>query len=226
MSTFRRQLMMQAAARYIKFEDPNAELLCLKYFDFDNDGRISFDDLEKVVSIGDNFKNDELCKNVIKFNEFKFFTAKTLYLVYSCFEKFINLEEIELPPTLKTLPNRAFCYIYRNKIKKIIIPEGVEKIGELCFLGAFAPNITVKIPSTIKFIGTDAFSWQKGITFIFKGKVPPNIENKDNWGYSKNDQTKVVVGYAPDESLEFYKNSGIIGNMCSDILPISEYKEK
>lgn len=176
-----------------------------------------------MVSIGYNFRDDKLCKSVTKFNEFKFFTAKTLELVHRCFENFINLEEIELPPTLEDTGNRSFCYIYQNKIKKLIIPEGVKTIGEFCFMGALAPNITIRIPSSVDFIEDSAFSWQKGITFIFNGTVPPEIEG--NWGYSVDSgNNKRVVGYAPDESLELYKNSPIIGTMCSDILPISQYK--
>ena len=118
MSVYRRRILLIREKNFIKFEDPNAEELCLKYFDTDNDGRISFDDLSKVVSIGKNFRDDKLCRSVVKFNEFKFFTAKTLELVNRCFENFINLEEIEIPPTLETLSDRPFCYIYRNKIKK------------------------------------------------------------------------------------------------------------
>ena len=223
MSVYRRRLLLIREKNFIKFEDPNAEALCLKCFDTDNDGRISFDDLAKVGSIGINFRNDELCKSVVKFNEFKFFRSKTLDLINSCFANFINLEEIELPSTLKTLSSRPFCYIYRNKIKKLIIPEGVKTIGEFCFMGALAPNITIRIPNTVKTIGADAFSWQKGITFIFKGVIPPTIDGY--WGYSRSEnENKRVVGYAPDESITLYKNSPIIGTMCSDILPISQYK--
>lgn len=223
MSTYRRRLLSIHESHFIKFEDPNAEALCLKYFDTDNNGRISFDDLSKVVSIGNNFRDDELCKSVVKFNEFKFFTAKTLKLVFTCFKNFINLEEIEIPATLENLSDRPFCYIYTRKIKKLIIPEGVKDIGELCFMGALAPNITIRIPSTVKLIRDNAFSWQKGITFIFNGTVPPEIEG--NWGYSvNNNNNKRVIGYAPDESITLYKNSPIIGKMCSDILPISQYK--
>lgn len=223
MSTYRRRLLSIHESHFIKFEDPAAEELCLKYFDTDNNGRISFDDLSKMVSIGNNFRDDELCKSVVKFNEFKFFTAKNLELANTCFKHFINLEEIEIPPTLENLSGRPFCYIYKRKIKKIIIPEGVKIIGELCFMGAFAPDTTIRIPSTVKLIGDNAFSWQKGITFIFDGAVPPTIVGE--WGYSVNNSVnKKVVGYAPDESITLYKNSPIIGKMCSDILPISQYK--
>lgn len=222
MSTFRRRLLFIHENQFIKFEDPNAEKLCLKYFDTDNKGRISFDDLKQAAKVGEIFRTDELCAKIVKFNEFKFFGVKTLYSIP--FLKFVSLEEIELPSTLEDTGSRTFCYIYMNKIKKLIIPEGVKNIGELCFMGALAPNTTITIPSSVDFIGDDAFSWQKGITFIFKGVIPPTINGY--WGNSRSEkENKRVVGYAPDESITLYKNSPIIGKMCSDILPISQYNE-
>ena len=215
--------MMYELNKYIDFEDPNAEALCLKYFDFDRDGKISFDDLGQVAKVDAIFREDELCAKIVKFNEFRFFG--TAYLESNPFKNFTSLEEIELPPTLENTGSRSFCYIYLNKIRKLIIPEGVKTIGELCFMGALAPNITITIPSSVKLIEDSAFSWQKGITFIFRGVTPPTIDGY--WGYSGSEylnQNKMVVGYAPDESITLYKNSPIIGKMCSDILPISQYK--
>ena len=223
MSTFRRRLLFVHESQFIKFEDPNAEKLCLKYFDTDNNGRISFDDLRQVqaTNISNVFRTDELCTKIVKFNEFKFFGIKDLDNIR--FLKFTSLEEIELPLTLEHTGSRSFCYIYLNKIKKLIIPEGVKTIDELCFMGALAPNITITIPSSVNIIGDSAFSWQKGITFIFKGTIPPTIDGA--WGYSVSEnENKRVVGYAPDESVTLYKNSPMIGKMCSDVLPISQYK--
>lgn len=221
MSMLRRRQMMSEVNKYIDFEDPNAEALCLKYFDFDKDGKISFGDLDQVVKVDDTFKNDELCPKIVKFNEFKFFGAKYLELIP--FQKFTSLEEIELPPTLERTGDRSFCYIYKNKIKKLIIPEGVKDIDELCFMGALAPNITITIPSSVKLIKDNAFSWQKGITFIFKRVTPPAVNG--SWVYARSEKdNKRVVGYVPDESVTLYKNSPIIGKMCSDVLPISQYK--
>lgn len=221
MSVYRRRLLLIREKNFIKFEDPNAEKLCLKYFDTDNNGRISFDDLKQAAKVGEIFRTDELCTKIVKFNEFKFFSIKDLDNIR--FIKFTSLEEIELPLTLENTSNRSFCYIYLNKIKKLIIPEGVKTIGELCFMGALAPNTIITIPSSVKIIEDSAFSWQKGITFIFRGITPPTIDGA--WNYSVSEKyNKRVVGYAPDESVTLYKNSPIIGTMCSDILPISQYK--
>ena len=224
MSTYRRRLLFIHENHFIKFEDPNVEA-CLKYFDTDNNGRISFDDLAKVDSrmLYQAFHelNRDARVKVVKFNEFKYFVGID-ETPYGLFNSFYNLEEIELP-AVKHLGGATFAYIYKNKIKKIIIPEGIKTIGQICFLGALAPNITIRIPSTVEKIGVDAFSWLKDVTFIFNRAVPPEIE--DGGIYWKHiSENKRVVGYAPDESVALYKNSPIVGKICSDILPISQYK--
>ena len=51
MSTFRRRLMMQAAQRYVKFEDTEFERTCIAEWDKDGDGRLSKDEALQVVNI-------------------------------------------------------------------------------------------------------------------------------------------------------------------------------
>lgn len=51
MSTFRRRLMMQAAQRYVKFEDPEFERICIAEWDKDGDGKLSKDEALQVVNI-------------------------------------------------------------------------------------------------------------------------------------------------------------------------------
>ena len=114
MSEYRRYLTTaNNNKRYIKFEDPNAEALCLKYFDSDNDGKITADELQRVSTLPAEWREDALCPSIVKFHEFRYFTG----LVDSTgqwnpFGKFLSLEEIILPLTLKALKLRDFCYIY------------------------------------------------------------------------------------------------------------------
>lgn len=227
MSTYRRRLLSIYESHFIKFEDPAAEEFCLKYFDIDNNGRISFDDLAKVnnTMISAAYqkidKDTQLKARVVKFNEFKYFVGINS-IPYAFFGGFSNLEEIELP-VVEHLGGGTFAYIYTNKLKKVIIPEGTKTIGGITFLGALAPNSVIKIPTSITEIGDNAFSWKKDVTFIFHRNTPPEIVG--NWNYSTyTHKEKLIVGYAPDESVTLYKNSPIIGKMCSDILPISQYK--
>lgn len=206
--------------KIVRFEDKNAEKLCLKYFDKENKGYLTDKDLKKVTYLSQEFGKDSLAKEIIKFNEFKYFGVTDVdYLV---FQEWKKLEEIELPSTWKIIEQRPFYGKYQT-IRKIIIPEGIEVLGISCFTYAIAPNTTIVIPSTIKEIRDSAFGRGENNTYIFKGKIPPNMEN-NVWSYSSN---AISVGYAPDESVENYKkNKGIMLNMCSDILPISQYKGK
>lgn len=219
MSLFRRRQMELARSKIVRFEDKKTEALCLKFFDKKNKGYLTIDDLKEVTYLSKDFGKDNLAKEIIKFNEFKYFGVTDVY--YLVFQTWKKLEEIELPPTWKIVEQKPFFGVGQT-IKKFIIPEGIEILGNSCFTYAIAPNTTIVIPSTIKEIRESAFGRGNNNTYIFKGKVPPNME--DNlWNYSS---FSISVGYAPDESVEDYKKTkGIMLNMCSDILPISQYKE-
>lgn len=204
--------------KFVRFEDENTEALCLKYFDVDKDGKIAYDELSMIKAIKGEVANafkDPLVREIKKFNEFKFFGISYIEM-FTAFIEFKNLEEIELP-RVKTLNQRDFCYIYENKIKKIVLQEGLENIGAFVFMGALSPNIYVTLPSTIKSIGENAFSMNNNVRYIFKSNTPPVI--KSPWGYR---YRPITVGYAPDDSVAEYRQSSVIGTMCSEILPVSE----
>ena len=204
--------------KFVRFEDENTKILCLKYFDTDKDGKIAYDELSMIKDIkgeiGKAFE-DPLVREIKKFNEFKFFGISYIGK-WTAFKEFNNLEEIELP-RVKVLDKRDFCYIYKNKIKKLVLQEGLEEIGGNVFLGALAENIYVTLPSTIKKIGQDSFAMNRNVHYIFKSNTPPVIQSP--WGYRRFPST---VGYAPDNSVAEYRQSSVIGTMCSEILPVSE----
>lgn len=204
--------------KFVRFEDENTKILCLKYFDTDKDGKIAYDELSMIKDIkgevGKAFE-DPLVREIKKFNEFKFFGISYIGK-WTAFQNFNNLEEIELP-RVKVLNQRDFCYIYRNKIKKLVLQEGLERIEEFVFMGALAKDIYVTLPSTIKRIGENAFSKNDNVHYIFKSKTPPVINTP--WGYRDRPTT---VGYAPDDAVAEYRKSSVIGTMCSEILPVSE----
>ena len=64
MSLLRRRLMMQAEARYIHFEDPEAERICLENWDKDGDGRLSEDEAAQVSSVKVFFKKPNVIENL------------------------------------------------------------------------------------------------------------------------------------------------------------------
>lgn len=204
--------------KFVRFEDENTKAFCLKYFDADKDGKIAYDELSMIKSINGEYSKafeDPMVKKIKKFNEFKFFGIANIDK-YTAFKEFKALEEIELP-MVKTMNRRDFCYIYTNKIKKIVLQEGLEIIDEFTFLGALAQNIYVTLPSTIKRIGNDAFSMNSNVHYIFSSNTPPVINSP--WSFKEYPTT---VGYAPNDSVAEYRQSSVIGTMCSEILPVSE----
>lgn len=67
---------------------------------------------------------------------------------------FNNITTLELPNTLKVIRRDAFCC---NSFRNIIIPEGVDSICDRSFFHCTSAE-TVVLPSTLKFIGGDAFT--------------------------------------------------------------------
>ena len=63
-----------------------------------------------------------------------------------------NIKEITIPSSVKIIPSYAFP----STITEVVLPEGLERIEEWAFLDC--SNITsVKLPSTIKFLGSRCF---------------------------------------------------------------------
>ena len=64
-----------------------------------------------------------------------------------------NLQEVQLPSTLKTIGDSAFCYC--RKLNTVTIPDGVESIGKFAF---FAANITsITVPDSVTYLGSYCF---------------------------------------------------------------------
>lgn len=64
MSLLRRRLMMQADTRYIHFEDPEVERICLENWDKDGDGRLSKEEARQVSSVDVFFKKPNVIENL------------------------------------------------------------------------------------------------------------------------------------------------------------------
>ena len=90
MSTYRRRILFIHENHFIKFEDPNVEAICLKYFDTDNNGRITKDELAAVKSIDKVFNNS----NIVYFDELAYFSSSALTM--SMFQD-TNLQYVSAP---------------------------------------------------------------------------------------------------------------------------------
>lgn len=73
----------------------------------------------------------------------------------------VNLETINFPTTLREIKRRCFSDCQQLNVNPLIIPEGVEYIGNSSFVNCQSLSGKVVLPSTIKTIGSSAFFQSK-----------------------------------------------------------------
>ncbi len=80
------------------------------------------------------------------------------YAFYDCKQ----LNDVKLPTTLKTIDNSAFdrCYALKN----VVLPEGLTHINSNAFGSCSIEKLT--LPSTLYYIGDDAFAYNKSLKQI------------------------------------------------------------
>lgn len=123
---------------------------------------------------------------------------------------FTNLEEINLPESLKTIGYSAFCYC--RKLKNITIPGKVSKIESDSFLGC--ENLEkITISEGVTEIGSSAFSKCN----MEKIELPNSVVKIGNGAFSSCSNLKSI--HIPSKTTEI--GTGIVNNgsfeyICSD----------
>ncbi len=96
-----------------------------------------------------------------------------------------KINEITIPSSIKIIP----AYAFPSTITEVVLPEGLERIEKWAFLDC--SNITtIKLPSTIKFLGSSCFS---GVP-ITQLELPDGIEELESCCFSG---TKIEELYIP-----------------------------
>lgn len=136
---------------FIAFADPGVEAICLKYFDTNNDGGLSFDEAAAVTSIETYFYNKG--SKVMQFDELQYFTG----LVGIPSQAFANdnLVTIHLPENLTSIESNAFSN--NSYLKKIEIPFYVTSLGSSCFYGCTGLN-AISLPKSLNYLGKNCFN--------------------------------------------------------------------
>lgn len=104
----------------------------------------------------------------------------TVYTVteidYGAFESCKKVTEVVFPNILKTIRPLAFAYsVSRVNLKRIVLPEGLETIGKVAFIGAGSyPFEQLYIQKSVKEIGADAFLYL-GPKTSYRGYTQCNI---------------------------------------------------
>lgn len=105
-------------------------------------------------TIGDNYfyptplRRIILPEGLVEIGEFAFCNA-------------VRLKTVNFPSSLRKFKRRCFSDCIALNVDQIIIPEGTEEIGDVTFINCKSLTAKVVLPSTIKRIGTCAFSEAK-----------------------------------------------------------------
>lgn len=92
------------SSNFITFEDINVKLVCLKNWDTNGDGELSYEETAAVTSIGTFFKENT---DIISFKELEYFTSLTA-IDDNAFYHCDNLVSIVIPKNVKTIGKSAF----------------------------------------------------------------------------------------------------------------------
>lgn len=131
----------------IAFRDAEVKRICIENWDTDGDGMLSKEEARAVTVIPTTaFSGNTTIKS---FEELQYFTGLT---------------EIT-----------ATCFLNCTSLQRVVIPEGVKRIGNGAFNGCTSLK-WVEIPATVTEIKQQVFAGDTGLEYIiFKSYAPPSI---------------------------------------------------
>ncbi len=173
---------------FIKFQDEKAKLLCVKNWDTNGDGQLSYDEAATVTELGGVFNRSAISS----FDELKYFTCLA-YLERGAFAGCTSLTSVTIPESVTSIDAGAFYGC--SSLASITIPNSVTSIGAEAFAGCYS-LASITIPESVTEIGRSAF---KGCTgeLIINSKI---IEEDAVW---LNEREKKIV--CKDAGAEFTK---------------------
>lgn len=157
--------------------DPNSENYCVK------DGGLYSKDMRELVT-------------TVKTDSTTFRMAPTVEQIYKA-AFFMSLwTEVTISPKVKELPYWSFATM--ENLHSLVIPEGVEQIGDEAFANNALERIT--LPASLQSIGHKVWDVYNSFTIECKGSTPPHIYDNtlDGW-----EEVTLIV---PRGSLSTYKS--------------------
>ena len=133
----------------IQFEDEAVKAICVGYWDFDNDGELSYNEAAKVTDITNVFRGT----NISTFNEFQYFTGLTEVSKYT-FTGCEDLIRIIIPQHVNIIDEHAFANC--TNLARITLNTSLTTIGIYAF-GNCSSLKTITIPSSVTTIRGSAF---------------------------------------------------------------------
>lgn len=106
----------------IVFADTNVKEICVKNWDTNGDGELSYGEAALVSSVQQVFSNNT---DITSFDELQYFYTLNSIGEYA-FDKCTNLKSVKLPDNLKEIG--GFAFYNCNALKSIVIPKTVSRI--------------------------------------------------------------------------------------------------
>ena len=188
--------------KFIVFEDSKTKAYCVKKWDSDGDGEVSYSEVAGVKNLG------SVTGGITSFNELKFFTSleSIEYIsqsngttIYGSFRMQESLKELCFPPSLKFIGRGTF--IYCKALEEISLPPSIEEISNDLFSSDNRQNSLKRI-----YVYAETPPQVVSITVSFgAGSDTGYTYNKKASTLSNN--TKVEAVYVPAGSVDLYKNS-------------------
>ena len=135
------EIKLPKVGSVISFEDPMTKMLCVKRWDANKDGELSFDEAAAVTSLGETFQG----AGITYFNELAYFSGLES-IDDNAFNK-SGIQEVTLPAVLDTIGESAFSKC--SAFTEMIMPQSVRYVGQSCF--HTCENLAhVEIPEGVK----------------------------------------------------------------------------
>ena len=175
----------------IQFEDEAVKAICVGYWDFDNDGELSYNEAAKVTDITNVFRGT----NISTFNEFQYFTGLTEVSKYT-FTGCEDLIRIIIPQNVNIIDEHAFSDC--TNLARITLNTSLTTIGIYAF-GNCSSLKTITIPSSVTTIRGSAFYLCKILSTIYCTPTTPPT-GLDNYTF----ETTCKI-YVPLSAVSSYK---------------------
>ena len=147
----------------------------------------------------------------------------------SAFEGMNNISCVEIPGSIKIIPKHAFARW--SPSGDVVIGEGVERVEEEAFMengakvwspyGSYYTGVYgYSLPSTIKYVGKDAFKDSKRLQYIIVAATsPPTTDGS----FLSDDEFAHVSLYVARSCIYSYQQSGSGWNKFYRVQPFSDY---
>lgn len=197
----------------IKFNDGLVQGLCVRNWDTNSDGELSYKEAAAVTDIGTVFKGS----SIVQFPELKYFTGIS-NIADNAFQNCENLTMVTLPNQITTIGSSAFesCW----NIVFVNIPNGVTSIGNNAF-SSCCDLMDVKIPDGVTTIESSAFWNCESLTSV---TIPDSVTKIGEHAFSSCESLTSLtigdsvtgIGYAA-----FWGCESLISVYCKAVVPPS-----